>query len=378
MNVLFLSTIRSGSSLLQRNVALYMNFHSDQFNKPIIDLSNLDQGFIDSYYSNTYNQQILRNDSESQDVSQPLSNISQLINESDHYVTGRITYHHMEEYRTDSHKDKQDFIKFLNDNFCVVQCQRESVFEFALSYGIKQETALTNTWLHTEKVESCSKLFKDKVRIPTDSFIRYLDRYKNYIEWSEREFDISDTYIYERDMPTIDSFIQNLSFFKNHNFKSWEEMFGISWQEWNKCHRLQSDVVSVNDIRKLEFNNTSTNERKNNSLVVAHSLRNLPAIEQEFVSKNALKYLNVTNTVEKLTKEKELNIGISLKLQTLVEKAMIVENFKECARVYNDWADKNDYPIIESNEEVINQAYNELKHWYESVPSSIKMLNLLD
>ena len=57
---------------------------------------------------------------------------------------------------------------------------------------------------------------------------------------------------------------------------------------------------------------------------------------------------------------------------------MVVENFNECARVYNDWADKNSYPVINGNKDIIDQAYNELKHWYEEVPASIKMLNLLD
>jgi hypothetical protein len=60
-------------------------------------------------------------------------------------------------------------------------------------------------------------------------------------------------------------------------------------------------------------------------------------------------------------------------MQTLIEKKMIIKNFNECAITYNEWASKNDYPIIKDSQEIIDQAYNELKNWYEEIPS-----NLLD
>jgi hypothetical protein len=78
--------------------------------------------------------------------------------------------------------------------------------------------------------------------------------------------------------------------------------------------------------------------------------------------------------VDELIDKKILVQGIPIKLQTLVEKRMIIKNFNECAITYNEWANQNNFPIIASSKSLIDQAYNELKYWYKEVPDSIYRL----
>lgn len=70
--------------------------------------------------------------------------------------------------------------------------------------------------------------------------------------------------------------------------------------------------------------------------------------------------------------------GVPIKLQTLVEKKMIIKNFNECALIYNQWADDNGFPIITGNDEIISQAYNELKNWYSDVTVDSEIIKMLD
>jgi hypothetical protein len=139
---------------------------------------------------------------------------------------------------------------------------------------------------------------------------------------------------------------------------------GLKWNDWNKCHRLISDVSSCQDLKLLEHNDI-----KHEIAII----KNLPLAEQQFLTKNGARYLKSTEKIDQLVKDRVLVTSVPIKMQTLIEKRMMIKNFNKCAIAYNNWAEKNDYPVIKDSQEIVDQTYNELKNWYEEVPS-----NLLD
>lgn len=368
MNILLLSPIRSGSSLLQRLITVYMNSNRQVFSKPVIDLHDLEEGIIKKYYSSKHNQHVLKNLCTFDDT-QPLSEITELINSTAHDVIGRVTYHHINENRNDSQQDIQKFINFINDNFYIIECQRSSVFEFALSNGIKDCAPSGNVCSPEEKINLFTELYKTQITMPIDNFIKYLNRYKNYIKWTNENFNVSEVYVYERDMPEIDKFIHKIGCFSDLHLNSWNDMFDISWKDWNKCHRLHSDICAMPNLKQLDFKN----DKQSTALTTTNIVKNLPATEQDFMIKNAIKYSKTKKIIENVINGNDLGIGVPIKLQTLVEKKMIIKNFNECAVVYNEWAIDNGFPVIKDNDEIINQAYNELKNWYTEVPNTLQL-----
>ena len=56
MNVLILTPDRVGSTLLQRLITIYMQFH--EYDRPVINLHELTNGLI-KYYSPTFNDEVL-------------------------------------------------------------------------------------------------------------------------------------------------------------------------------------------------------------------------------------------------------------------------------------------------------------------------------
>ena len=53
----------------------------------------------------------------------------------------------------------------------------------------------------------------------------------------------------------------------------------------------------------------------------------------------------------------------------------MIENFNECAIIYNEWAIVNNFTPIKDTEEIINQAHKELSVWYSTIPSKQNLLN---
>lgn len=56
MNVLILTPDRVGSTLLQRLITVYMNFH--EFDRPVINLHELSNGLV-KYYNPAYQREVL-------------------------------------------------------------------------------------------------------------------------------------------------------------------------------------------------------------------------------------------------------------------------------------------------------------------------------
>jgi hypothetical protein len=368
MNVLILTPDRVGSTLLQRVLTIYMNsISSDKVVQPVVNLHELSNR-IENYYSEKFQKDMTGKPKE-WDYRQTLPEVTEVLKNTTHAVTSRLAHYHLVR-RNDSMPEQTDFYRYLNDNFFIIGCRRNSVFEHALSWGISGHSNELNVYSHKDKITRFNELYKNQISIPKNALLKHLNAYKRYIEWADTYFNINEFFIYEENMPSIDSFVKNLDCFNNIAVSNWNKMFGMSWSNWNRCHRLLSDLGSTaSGITLLENNSDKDKELP----AIRDIITNLPAIEQQFLEVHATTYLNATGEIDKLVKDRIMVTGVPIKLQTLVEKKMMIKNFSECAIIYNEWADENGFPIIKDNQEIVDQAYNELKNWYTEVPNTLKL-----
>ena len=367
MNILILTPDRVGSTLLQRVLTVYMNrITHDKVVQPTVNLHELTNG-IENYYSDVF-QKDVAGIPEKVGYHQTLPEVVDVLKNTTHSITSRLAHYHLVK-RNDSMPDQTDFYRYLDANFYIVSCRRNSVFEHALSWGIHSHSKSGNVYSHADKISVFSDLYKNQISIPKNALLKHLNAYKRYIEWADTQFNINEFFVYEESMPQIDSFVRNLNCFNNIAVDDWNKMFGMTWNDWNRCHRLLSDVSSVPGNKLLEDTLSGIKELPAISDIVSH----LPATEQQFLEVHGNKYIKASSDINALVKDRIIISGVPIKLQTLVEKNIIIKNFNECAIIYNEWADENGFPIIKDNQEIVDQAYNELKNWYTEIPSILQL-----
>ena len=372
MNILVLTPDRVGSTLLQRVITIHMANTINETIPPVVNLHELTNG-IEEYYSEEMGgYAIAKPKMEDWGYHQSLTEITNLLKKysNKQSITSRLAHYHLVR-RDDGIAEQAKFYDFLNKNFFIIACQRNSVFEHALSWGIESHSKVLNVYSHKQKIKACKHLYNnDQITIPIKGLIKYLDAYKKYITWYETYFNVNEFYVYEEHMSNIDEFVQNLDCFNQAPIDSWESIFGIGWMEWNRCHRLLSDLTIPDSTKLLDVSHSHVSEDANISSLVA----NLPLAEQKFLEEHSSKYLEASIGIDQLIKNRTLVTGIPIKLQTLVEKKMIIKNFNECAVAYNEWALENGFNIIENSDEIVNQARDELQNWYTEIPYGLRFL----
>jgi hypothetical protein len=366
MNVLVLTPDRVGSTLLQRVISVYMNNTThENINQPVINLHELSNG-IENYYSKKH-QKLLIGKPQIWDYSQSLLDVIDILKHATHTVTSRLAHYHLLN-RNDPLHHQLKLFEYLDENFFIISCKRESVFEYALSWGINAYSKQLNVYTHKDKFATYAKLRKDKIVIPKQNFINYLNAYKRYLNWIDTYFNVDKVFIYEQHMPNIEGFISNLDCFDKIPIPKWKDIFNINWQEWNKCHYLMSDI-------SLTSNASLSESKMGVNSVVSTTVNQLPAKEQNFLHQHGPEYVKSILKINELVQDRTIVSGIPIKLQTLVEKKLMIENFNECAIIYNEWAIVNNFTPIKDTEEIINQAHKELSVWYSTIPSKQNLLN---
>jgi hypothetical protein len=342
MNVLILTPDRVGSTLLQRLITVYMTAHS--YDKPVINLHELTNGLM-KYYSPTFNQEVLGkpNDGKAWGYYQSLNEITELLNSVDHYKTSRLANYHIKN-RADTIADQIPFYKYLNDNFYIISARRDNLFEHALSWCIYNESKRLNVYSHQQKIDTFSNIYKNKITINTGILINYMFIYKEYIEWVDRHFTVNSYFKYDQDLARIEDYILNLSIFNNQpQKKNWKEIFKIDFNDWNRCHYLISDISGIgkqltNHQEKLQltFDSTQpTTQLQLQSLSQAEITQSLTVADQKFLLDNAADYKRTSNAIQELVDHKVLTTPVPIKLQTMLEKKLLVKNFDECVEAYN-------------------------------------------
>ena len=374
MNVIILTPDRVGSTFLQRYLTIIMQAYD--YKKPVINLHELTNGIV-SYYNEKLQRQVLGKPEKSEwGYWQKLSDIVSLLDGADHFITSRLALYHLKN-REDKHSDRLSFYKYINDNFYVISARRKNLFEHGISWCIVNESKHLNVFSHEEKIHVFSEVYKRGIHIDPLALTNYLDRYIEYLKWVEDHFNVSTYFNYEQDMPNIDNFVKKLNIFPpGERAKSWKDIFEISWNEWNSCHYLISDMSGLS-AQIPQLGNTPVplqmlkgpdekNILNNSTPLPALLTRSQLSVDnQNFLNANIEKYPNVYYKIDNLETDKIITSKMPIKLQTLAEKALIIKNFKECVDTFNNWCEKNDRVDQCVNMQALAEtAFGEITDWY--------------
>jgi hypothetical protein len=403
MNVLILTPDRVGSTLLQRVLTIYML--RKEFNKPVINLHELTNG-LESYYNTTLNQLVLGKPRGTEwGYYQSLSEITDLLKSADHYKTSRLAHYHIVN-RNDTIADQIPFYEYLNNNFYIISARRRNLFEHALSWSINAHSKKLNVYSICEKINVYADIYKNKITINKESYIKYLEDYKRYIDWANNYFNVQSIFNYDDSANDLEQYILGLDFMKGTINNSWQDMFGQTFNQWNACHRLipnlmlteqngNNQLLLTDPEQEAKWKVLKGSDWPEFNNVTEQTLENLPtAIKQEikshfqnsilktkvnvsddimnFCSLHLTNYKKTYSQINELTNNGFLVSNVPIKLQTLHEKKMIINNFDESIEWYNDWAIDNNYELYTKND-IVKLADQEEKVLIRSIIESTNL-----
>lgn len=372
MNVLILTPDRVGSTLLQRIITVCMQLHT--YDKPVINLHELTNGLI-KYYNPLFNREVLGRVNQANGYFQDLPKIIELLDTCDHYKTSRLAHYHIKN-RQDPIPQQLEFYQYLNENFFIISARRENLLEHALSWGIYTHTKTLNAYSHVEKINLFYDLYKTKITIPPETMVKYLDQYKQYLSWVDNHFTVGQYFNYEKDLLNIEQYVLDLPIFGGQPRITWEDTFGINFENWNKCHYLLSDISGIgpqlqnSNSTKLLGYNDALELVSQQDLIVPNDrnvVSSLGELDQKFLSHHGEDYLKVYNAINQLVKDKILVSPVPIKLQTFLEKKLLIKNFNQCVDVYNEWSRKNNLGKLYTDEQIAVNMSKELPAWHQQL-----------
>ena len=356
MNVLILTPDAVGSTLLQRLITIYMQFHN--YDRPVINLHELTNGLV-RHHNDTLNLDVLGKQDGAWGYHQSLRQIVELLDSVDHYKTSRLAQYHIN-LRKDSLEDQISFYQYLNENFYIISCRRHNIFEHALSWCLNKVTKKLNVYNSKEKIETFFDLYNNGIILDPNSLLNTLNDYKNYITWCNDHFDVANYFFYEEHLPEIEKYILSLPIFSQQKkLLTWNDNFDMSFNTWNICHYLSSDLgtlvldqptkfAQLTDryLTQLEYADTTQQCEHDSNLVTREKLPQsiteyLPAEFQEFVRKNQHTYQKGMYSINQMHKKGILVGPPPIKKQTLAEKKHIIKNYQNLLLVYNQWIELN-------------------------------------
>jgi hypothetical protein len=430
MNVLILTPDAVGSTLLQRLITIYMQFHN--YDRPVINLHELTNGLV-TYHNSKFNQDVLGKKEGAWGYHQSLREVVDLLSGADHYKTSRLAHYHIKN-RRDSLEQQIPFYQYLNDNFYIISCRRHNVFEHALSWCLSKITKKLNVYSGDEKIDTFFDLYKTGLDIDPNSLIQTLNAYRDYVKWCNDHFNVANYFYYDEHLPCIEKYILNLPIFsKQTKLLSWQDNFDMDFDTWNRCRYIESDLGTLaldhpekfaqladhtkttkisaelrlfftgyHNVLDPDWPTISTVEEYKNlpeqirrevegkhGLTLPDSLEQstqlinytalsqpltelLPANRLDFLNHHQQKYQTSLATILEMVATGIIINPPPVKKQTLAEKKHIIKNYKHLLEVYNHWITLNPdigLPLEESTLDQFAQA--ERARWVPSSPSTV-------
>jgi hypothetical protein len=391
MNVLILTPDAVGSTLLQRLITIYMQFH--HYDRPVINLHELTNGLV-KYHNATFNQEVLGKKEGNWGYHQSLEEVVDLLSTTDHYKTSRLAHYHIQN-RQDSLDQQIPFYQYLNDNFYIISCRRHNVFEHALSWCLSKITKKLNVYSADEKIDTFFDLYKTGIELDPNSLIQTLNAYREYVKWCNNHFNVASYFYYDEHLPRIEKYILSLPIFSQQTkLLSWQDNFDIDFDRWNRCRYIESDLGTLaldqpekfaqlsdytkvikiglkdqlfltgyHDVADPSWPAISTvDEYKNlpeqirNEVEGKHGLalpiglplvnhaklpqplsELLPADHLDFLNRHQHKYQTSLVTISNMVATGVIINPPPVKKQTLAEKKHIIKNYSQLLKVYNKW-----------------------------------------
>jgi hypothetical protein len=410
MNVLILTPDAVGSTLLQRMLTIYMQFHD--FGRPVINLHELTNGLA-KYYSPEFGRELVSKKTvQNWGYHQSLQQVVELLDSVDHYKTSRLAHYHIRQ-RGDTMEQQAPFYRYLNENFYIIACRRNNVFEHALSMTLNKITKKLNVYDPYEKIDTFYEIYKSGVTLDPAIFERQLNAYKLYVNWSEQHFDIASYFNYEQDIPRLEQYILDLPVFSSQSNRiTWNQNFGISFNDWNKMHYACSDLNHLpleksRDLNKLVLEKTDIvklyQQHAPKDWPAAHSsddVANLPIALQQQWAQHLIKHKGMLPWLSQSQQQalaqfkhgydqaqqtitQMINLGIiingpPIKKQTLSEKQKTIRNFDQLIEIYNNWARANSEtasPVTDQH--LLEKTHTESEFWNSIFNSSGSVPGLL-
>lgn len=248
MNILLLTPDAVGGTLLERLITIYAQFQ--HFDRPVIDVGHIELG-IEKYFCPVFGQEIvnskkiLTSENFNFTKKQCIADIISILDSVKHYKICKLPHYNMLS-RADSSDELAPFYQYLNNNFFIITCRRENLFEHAISWALNKITKKLNVYSVDQKIFSFYELYQNKISIDPWSIIQALNNYKKYINWTETHFQLSSYYYYEKHLPNIEDYIFSLPMFKfQKRLLSWKDVYGIDFNDWNRHHYYRSDIGSI-------------------------------------------------------------------------------------------------------------------------------------
>lgn len=371
MNVVILTPDRVGSTLLQRLITIYMQFH--EFDQPVINLHELTNGLM-RYYSPVFNREVLGKDTNDRwGYHQTLPEIRDLLSSVDHYKTSRLAQYHIKN-RQDSVADQLPFYQYINDNFFVISAQRENLLEHALSWCIFVVSRNLNVYTAQDKFHHFAQVYKDRITVDRTNLWRYLDAYVEYLEWVNRHFHVNSYFVYDQHRQNLEKYILDLPIFNAQSKKlTWQDTFDIEFSDWNRCHYLCSDMSGIStqiDPQQLQIGYNNAQGLENielapvTQLTVSDVIQSLGATDQRFLHANGVRYKRSSQHLQELVDNKILVTGVPIKLQTMMEKRLLVRNFAETVEWYNQWVERTGVGQPYTEAALLESAAREIRDYH--------------
>lgn len=200
MNTLILTPDGVGSTILQRllTMTLYLEKNNVINTHELTNGLCLKKGILAKDFNLKY--------------SQKLEEIAELVEKSDKstQIISRLAKYHLDA-RKDKIQSQKTFFKFLD---CFYQkkimCIRNNIFEYALSWSIRERSAILNVYDRKDK-RSVMKVSE----VDEDYFLKKCNEYVGYVYWVQDNFPDVIQISYEDVVTNSDSTIEKITGYKD-------------------------------------------------------------------------------------------------------------------------------------------------------------------
>ena len=154
--------------------------------------------------------------------------------------------------------------------------------------------------------------------------------------------------------------------------KSWNDTFGIEFQDWNRCHYLASDISGISaqlpapGNLQITFDSTDQLDSIDLAPVITKNeiLNSLSTGDKQFLQQHTSNYINSYKAIDELVQHKILVTGVPIKLQTMMEKRKLIKNFDQCVEAYNQWVKENRVGDLYTDADIKKITVNEINSWH--------------
>jgi len=133
---------------------------------------------------------------------------------------------------------------------------------------------------------------------------------------------------------------------------------------FSKSITSDTQLTQLADPENTNLPMNSTNIMNSMNIKKLITRDSLSVVSQNFLRENIRDYFNVYLEIDKLIIDRTIISGVPIKIQTLAEKAVLINNFKECVDTYNDWSSKHPNQHKVTLQDLGQMAYNEIETWY--------------